>query len=146
MPCKSAKKQNRSICLHPNTNVTGKRRPSHTNVSTFVCCMSSFSHFSHSPILEILYLVYQILNFFPWLERKGWSQLRSANFFLIIQSEVKKKESIQRHCIVLHLISNCREQTRKAFCLPCAFTNQKWSWFSSSFQLSTFQYGPGDWI
>lgn len=39
VPCGSAKKRPRRIYLHPNTNVTGQRRTSHINVSTFICCM-----------------------------------------------------------------------------------------------------------
>lgn len=62
--CVFAKKWPRCIRLHPNTNVTGERRSSHIKVSTLICLMSSFSLFSHSPILEVLFLVYQNVIFF----------------------------------------------------------------------------------
>lgn len=63
------------------------------------------SHFRNS--------IFSLLDFdlFPWSERKGWS-LRFANFFLIIDSGGQGKR-MQRYFIVLHLISNSKEQKRK---------------------------------
>lgn len=108
--CVFAKKWPRCIRLHSNANVTGERRSSHINVSTLICFISSFSLFSPQSNFRSSVFSLSECDLFPWSERKGWSQLRFANVFLITESGGKK--GMQIYFITLHSISDSKKQKR----------------------------------
>lgn len=118
VPCGSAKKWPRCVCLRSDTNVTGKRRSSHINASTLICFMSSLSHFFPQPNFRNPIFSLSEFDLFPWSERKGWSQLRFANVFLI--TELGRGNVCKS---ILLLCAQYPTPKRKAFSLTYVSTN-----------------------